>query len=170
MESRLSAALAASASRPALESGAVIAPAPVTTLPVAPSERVSAPSEPTGGNESVAGEAADDAPSQAAEAEAVARVEGAVPPSNSNPDETNVWPDEAAEAAFISEARGRGESPKATVTPIETEEERAPKQLPPLSELVERIPAETRELLDELFRAKFVAVRRVKKSDLKPTT
>jgi len=32
---------------------------------------------------------------------------------------------------------------------------------------VNRIPAETRELLDELFRVKFTTVRRVKKKDLK---
>ncbi|HWL14984.1 MAG TPA: hypothetical protein VNR00_05220 [Opitutus sp.] len=41
------------------------------------------------------------------------------------------------------------------------------KALPKLDELVTRIPAETRELLDELFRAKFVTVRRVRKADLK---
>lgn len=41
------------------------------------------------------------------------------------------------------------------------------KPLPKLDELVNRIPAETRELLDELFRAKFTTVRRVKKRDLK---
>jgi len=33
--------------------------------------------------------------------------------------------------------------------------------LPPLEKLVGRIPAETREALDELFRAKFTSVRRL---------
>ncbi len=40
--------------------------------------------------------------------------------------------------------------------------------LPPLEGLVNRIPAPTRALVDELFRAKFVTVRRVPKSALKP--
>ncbi|HET7536190.1 MAG TPA: hypothetical protein VFJ90_07040 [Candidatus Didemnitutus sp.] len=39
--------------------------------------------------------------------------------------------------------------------------------LPPLDDLVQRIPAPTRELIDELFRAKFVTVKRVPKSALK---
>lgn len=89
------------------------------------------------------------------------------PSPNANPDDTNVWPDENAEAAFIAEARGRGESPVATPPSDEDDDERSAKKLPPLSELVERIPAETRELMEELFRAKFVAVRKVKKSALK---
>lgn len=86
-----------------------------------------------------------------------------LPPSES----TNVWPDEAAEAAFISEARGRGESVAlAPATP--KSEPGDDKPLPKLDELVKRIPEDTRELLDELFRAKFVAVRRVPKDLLKP--
>lgn len=39
--------------------------------------------------------------------------------------------------------------------------------LPPLNELVQRIPAEVREALDDLFRARFVAVKRVPKQALK---
>jgi hypothetical protein len=104
-----------------------------------------------------------------AEAAPANRTAAEAPPSNANPDDTNVWPDENAEAAFIAETRGRGESPVATPPSAEEEDERSAKTLPPLSELVERIPAETRELMDELFRAKFVAVRKVKKSALKPT-
>lgn len=92
----------------------------------------------------------------------------AAPPSNTNPDETNVWPDEAAEAAFIAEARGRGEKVVPVAPEVIEEAEDSRGALPPLDELVQRIPAETRELLDELFRAKFIAVRRVRKSDLKP--
>lgn len=81
-------------------------------------------------------------------------------------DETNVWPTEAEEAAFLAEASERGEK----VVPVSREvEEEADdsKALPKLDELVNRIPAETRELLDELFRARFVAVRKVRKKDLK---
>lgn len=106
------------------------------------------------------GDAADLADATSANA-----VEASSP--NANPDDTNVWPDENAEAAFIAEARGRGESPVATPPAEEDDEERGAKKLPALSELVERIPAETRELMEELFRAKFVAVRKVKKSALK---
>lgn len=92
-----------------------------------------------------------------------AAVEG-IPESES----VNVWPDDTAEAAFMAEARGRGESVKAAPAVVEEIEDReSAKALPKLSELVERIPVETREVLEELFRAKFVAVRRVKKSDLK---
>lgn len=39
--------------------------------------------------------------------------------------------------------------------------------LPPLNDLVQRIPAEVREALEDLFRAKFVAVKRVPKQALK---
>lgn len=88
--------------------------------------------------------------------------------ANANPDETNVWPDAAAEAAFLAETRHRGESVPVVNRPAEEAEDRRP--LPALDELVSRIPAETRELLDELFRAKFVAVRRVRTRDLKPGT
>ena len=97
-----------------------------------------------------------------------ARANGeAVAPSMENPDETNVWPTASEEAAFLSEARGRGEVvvPIARETAEEVEENA--KALPKLSELVERIPPETRELLVELFRARFVAVKRVRKADLK---
>ena len=51
--------------------------------------------------------------------------------------------------------------------PEPAHEEEAAMPLPKLDELVNRIPAESRELLDELFRAKFTTVRRVKASDLK---
>jgi hypothetical protein len=85
-------------------------------------------------------------------------------------DSTNVWPDEAAEAAFLSESRdGSGSAaPAAAPKTVTADEDDSIKALPALDELVNRIPAETRELLDELFRAKFTTVRRVKKSDLKP--
>jgi hypothetical protein len=39
--------------------------------------------------------------------------------------------------------------------------------LPPLDDLVQRIPASTRALVEELFRAKFVAVKRLPKSAFK---
>lgn len=93
--------------------------------------------------------------------------EGVSGPAMTDPDDTNVWPTAAEEAAFLSEARGRGEvvAPVAKAVVEEVADKAQP--LPKLDEMVERIPAETRELLDELFRAKFVAVRRVKERDLK---
>lgn len=48
-----------------------------------------------------------------------------------------------------------------------TEDEEAEGELPALEDLVRRIPAPTRQLLDELFRVKFVTVRRVPKKALK---
>ena len=83
-----------------------------------------------------------------------------------SPEETNVWPTATEEAAFLAEARERGE-PVVQRPAAEAEEESDTKALPPLEQLVNRIPAEARELLDELFRAKFTTVRRVRKSDLK---
>lgn len=84
-------------------------------------------------------------------------------------DSTNVWPDEAAEAAFLAESKEasgfKTPVPVSAVAPLEDEE--AIKPLPALDELVQRIPPETRDLLDELFRAKFTTVRRVRKTDLK---
>jgi hypothetical protein len=39
--------------------------------------------------------------------------------------------------------------------------------LPSLDELVQRIPASTRALIDELFRARFVAVKRLPRAAFK---
>jgi hypothetical protein len=80
---------------------------------------------------------------------------------------TNVWSDEAAESAFRAEARERGET-IATKAPAAALEEGDPKNLPPLENLVKRLSPELRETLDDLFRAKFVAVRRIPKKALNP--
>lgn len=76
------------------------------------------------------------------------------------------WPDEAAEAAFLGEARERGEvvAPKPAPVDVEETESRA---LPNLDDLVNRIPANVRDTLEDLFRAKFVRVQRVPKRALK---
>jgi len=78
--------------------------------------------------------------------------------------EGNFWPGEAEEVAFLAEQRAQGgaEPPAA---PAGNGIEAQP--LPPLDELVQRIPAETRAALDDLFRAKFTGVRRVPKTALK---
>jgi len=39
--------------------------------------------------------------------------------------------------------------------------------LPPMDDLVKRIPAPARELIEELFRARFVTVKRMPKTALK---
>lgn len=90
-----------------------------------------------------------------------------VTPELASSESTNVWPDEAAEAAFLSEGRGGAEVPAAPKPTSPTGEDDDEKALPQLDDLVNRIPADTRELLDELFRAKFTKVRRVKQADLK---
>ena len=83
----------------------------------------------------------------------------------------NVWPDEAAESAFMAEARDRGETvapPKPTRSVDgDADDGVNAKNLPPLEELVNRLSPEVRETLDDLFRAKFTAVRRVPKTALK---
>lgn len=97
-------------------------------------------------------------------AEAVAPV-----PATAAVDEAGgaTWPDESAEAAFLADARERGEPVVATKTADEAPEENDSKALPPLNELVERIPAEVRDTLEELFRARFVNVKRMPKKALK---
>jgi hypothetical protein len=98
-------------------------------------------------------------------AEILPPSEGRLPPSES----TNAWPDEAAEAAFLGETRAPAETPvpPPAEVPAARAEEFAGKKLPKLDDLVHRIPEGTRELLEELFRAKFVAVRRVPGKALK---
>jgi hypothetical protein len=81
---------------------------------------------------------------------------------------TNVWPDEMVEAAFIAEARERGEVVAAPPSALAAVEETDPKNLPRLDDLVKRLSPEVRETLDDLFRAKFVAVRRLPKKALNP--
>ncbi|MBI5425579.1 MAG: hypothetical protein HZA32_15985 [Opitutae bacterium] len=78
-----------------------------------------------------------------------------------------VGPADGEEAAFIAEQREQGFiAPAATPAAAVAEpDDKSP--LPPLDDLVNRIPAATRELMDELFRAKFITVKRVPRSALK---
>jgi hypothetical protein len=71
------------------------------------------------------------------------------------------WPDETMESAFRAEALDRGEAVTIARLPVESDEETGTAPLPPLDDLVKRIPPHVRETLDDLFRARFVAVRRV---------
>jgi hypothetical protein len=77
------------------------------------------------------------------------------------------WPDESAESSFLSEARERGETIAPAKARSEIADETDSKALPSLDELVQRIPPEIRETLEDLFRAKFTKVKRVPAKALK---
>lgn len=108
--------------------------------------------------------------------DAVAPTAAPPPPEEGAP---NAWPDEAAESAMLTELRERGEgavsappglasAAAAAATAREADEQPVdPKSLPPLDDLVKRIPPEVRDTLEELFRAKFIRVTRVPKKALK---
>lgn len=78
-----------------------------------------------------------------------------------------IGPSESEEASFLAEQRAQpaAPAPGGRAAPVEEPEDRAP--LPPLDELVNRVPPAARELLEELFRAKFITVKRVPRSALK---
>jgi hypothetical protein len=81
-------------------------------------------------------------------------------------DESSPWPGMADEASFLADQRGQGiVQPVATAGSANEPTDLSP--LPSLEELVQRIPAEARAALDDLFRAKFSGVRRVSKKSLK---
>jgi hypothetical protein len=114
----------------------------------------------------------DSAEKSAAQAEDVAEAVAAVAPPLPVENGANVWPDDAAEGAFIAEARARGEPVKAAAATVEAVEEKEDekKALPPLADLIKRLSPDVRETLDDLFRAKFTTVRRVPKKVLKIST
>jgi hypothetical protein len=80
-----------------------------------------------------------------------------------HPEADAPWPGMADEASFLAEQRVQGIVPPAGVANEPTDLS----PLPSLDELVQRIPAEARAALDDLFRAKFTSVRRVSKKSLK---
>jgi hypothetical protein len=95
----------------------------------------------------------------------------AVAPEETGRDESAAdapaWPDDAVESAFLAEAKERGEvvvAPKPAEESSDAEETGA---VPPMGELVAKIPPAVRESLEDLFRAKFVRVVRVPKKALK---
>ncbi len=95
------------------------------------------------------------------EAVAVASMEADKPGNDSAP-----WPGEVDESLFLADQRTAGGTVAMPVA-SRTEPMEENGGLPPLEELVARIPAEARAALDDLFRAKFVGVRRVRPQDLK---
>jgi hypothetical protein len=60
---------------------------------------------------------------------------------------------------------GGSETPVASSKIAEVEDEKS--ELPPMDDLIKRIPLAARETLEELFRARFVTVKRIPKSALK---
>jgi hypothetical protein len=91
---------------------------------------------------------------------------GATTPTPVSPEESG-WPDAAAESAFLAEARSRGELPAPKPAPSEEVEEAEAGPLPPMEKMMERIPPPVREMLDDLFRARFVRVARIPRRALK---
>ena len=73
-------------------------------------------------------------------------------------------PSTEEDAAFLAQERESGILPGSPL-PAESPEEKG--ELPPMEDLVKRIPAPARELMEELFRAKFVTVKRLPRSALK---
>jgi hypothetical protein len=102
-------------------------------------------------------------------AKTVAAPDEATPTIGEAPaeDRPNADIDEVAESAFRAEAAARGESVRAAPAVADVAEATDGTPLPKLDDLVKRIPADVRETLDELFRAKFITVKRVPKSALK---
>ncbi|MBC7366959.1 MAG: hypothetical protein H7343_09150 [Undibacterium sp.] len=76
--------------------------------------------------------------------------------------------DESGESAFLADAKQRGEPVVRLPLPERDDAADDKTPLPPLADLVARIPAETREALEELFRVKFTTVQRVPAKYLKP--
>ncbi len=68
------------------------------------------------------------------------------------------WPDDAEESAFLSESAARGEAPALLTLPSGIQVTGG--KLPPLEELVAKVPTDVAALLDDLFRAKFTGVRK----------
>lgn len=92
----------------------------------------------------------------------------AVEPVSVEDDATmSTWPDDTAESQFRADARERGEPVRVTREAEDAVEESDGNALPKLDELVARIPAGVRETLEDLFRARFFAVKRVPKKVLK---
>lgn len=82
-----------------------------------------------------------------------------------------VGPNDGEESAFLAEQRAQGfvspAAPRGAKSDAAEDDADSKVALPPLDELVNRIPPETRQLMEELFRAKFVTVKRIPKTALK---
>ena len=74
-------------------------------------------------------------------------------------------PSTEEEAAFLTQEQEMGTVAVAPVQPESTEEGQG--NLLPMEDLVKRIPMPTRDLMEELFRAKFITVKRIPQAALK---
>jgi len=83
----------------------------------------------------------------------------------STEDSAPIGPSADEEAAFLSAERESGVTVAAM--PATTRDEDETGELPPMEDLVKRIPAPARELIEDLFRARFVTVKRLPKASLK---
>lgn len=104
-------------------------------------------------------------------AAAASATEGTASGAQPFDDDGPVWPDEASESAMRVEVAERGETltSKAAREAADAAAEIAAekKNLPPLDDLINRIPADVRDTLEDLFRVKFVKVARTPKKALK---
>jgi hypothetical protein len=75
-----------------------------------------------------------------------------------------VGPSSEEEAAFLA-TEGVGEAVRQEPSTSQTEDETG--DLPPMEDLITRIPGAARELMEELFRARFITVKRIPKTALK---
>ena len=75
------------------------------------------------------------------------------------------WLDTAGEAAYLGEQAALETAPPARAADAadaeDADDKTAGKELPAMDTLVARIPAESREILEDLFRARFVKVRKI---------
>jgi hypothetical protein len=81
-------------------------------------------------------------------------------------DDAPSGPSSEEEAMFLAEQREAAgdEHAPPKVAQMDIEDEKS--ELPPMEDLIKRIPLATRETLEELFRARFITVKRVPKSAL----
>ena len=82
-------------------------------------------------------------------------------------DSAAVGPTPEEEAAMLSQDRTSEQFYASPPTAENIEPESADTALPPMEDLVKRIPAPARELIEELFRARFVTVKRMPMTALK---
>ncbi len=113
--------------------------------------------------------AVDGAPAEyARERSAADDASSAMPPPD---DDGPKWPDEVAESGMRAEVANRGEtlSSKAAREAAEALAEAAAEKrnLPPIDDLINQIPVEVRDTLEDLFRVKFIKVARAPKKALK---
>ncbi|MCR6657447.1 MAG: hypothetical protein NVV63_16910 [Opitutus sp.] len=94
-------------------------------------------------------------------------AQATMPEQTATAEDINVWPTQEEEDAFLAESAGRGEAVRPVAAEVVEEVEDKSKPLPKLDEMVSQIPENVRDTLEELFRAKFVTVRRVPKKLLK---